>query len=98
MDMKISFRACQVEDGFVRVSYNGSPNFCPSVFNEVKNVAACQVALTEAIAKLTAEVEAGERQPGTFYLSIQESGRKVRGFDAWRNGFRAYVDIAAKAV
>ena len=97
MDMTISFRVAQVRDGFVSVAYNGKPNFCASVFNDVKNTAACQVALTEAIAKLTAEVDAGEREPGTFYISIQERGRKVRGFDAWSKGFACYVDITAKA-
>lgn len=96
MDMSISFRTCEVSDGFVSVRYNGTPNFCGTVFNDVKNVAACQVALTEAVAKLTAEVDAGERETGTFYISIQASGRKVRGFDAWRNGMSTYVTIEKK--
>ena len=93
MDMNISFRTCKVSDGLISVTYNGTSNFCESQFDGVKNVAACQEALTKAIAKLVAEVDAGEREPGTFYISIKEEGRKVRGFDAWSKSFRSYVTI-----
>ena len=96
MDLKISFRNCEVDSGFVRVRYNGTPNFCGTIFNDVKNVAACQEALTEAIAKLTAEVDNGEREPGTFYVSIQDSGRKVRGFKDWYACLSTYVTIEKK--
>ena len=96
MDLKISFRNCEVSDGFVRVRYNGTPNFCGTIFNDVKNVAACQEALTEAITKLTAEVDNGEREPGTFYVSIQDAGRKCRGFKDWYAGLSTYVTIEKK--
>jgi hypothetical protein len=93
MDMTTSFRKCKVSDGFISVTYNGTPNFGACRVNDVKNVEACQAALTEAITKLVAEVDAGEREPGTFYISIIVEGRKVRGFDAWEKSFRSYVTL-----
>ncbi len=97
MDLKVSFRNAQVKDGFVSVRYNGTPNFCPLFVADVGNLEGCKLALKKAVEALTAEVEAGIREPGTFYVSLQESGRKVRGFDNWRHGI-SYLDIQKKTI
>lgn len=97
MDLKVSFRECTVYDGGYSVSYDGSPNFCPLFVADVGNVEGCDLAVKKAVEVLTAEVDAGLREPGTYYVSLQPSGRKVRRFDNWMKDIR-YVDIVKKTI
>lgn len=95
MDLTISFRKAQVEGGFISVSYNGKPNLLPQSFTDLKNTDQCQAALVSAIQTLNSAVEAKEIEPGCYYISKRESGRKVRNFDKWDKSM-LYVDVQEK--
>ena len=95
MDLKISFRKAEVKNGFVSVAYNGKPNLLPQSFTDLKNVDQCQSALVSAIQALNKAVEANEIEPGCYYISKQETGRKVRNFDKWDKSIQ-YVDVKEK--